>query len=465
MARDEQHVPSLTRRELLRVGGVTLVGGFLQTFNPVNVHAQRKVKPMGTARQVLFVNIEGGMSQIDTLDAREGPWTPSDFDIRSFSNGVKLPYGLMPTVADVLDKITVVRSLGSWDAVHGRAQYYIQTGHPMNLALAKEVPAIGAVVAYELAQSRKPSDSLPPYVAFNSDGNQAGLVNQGFLSAEFGPMSLRVGDGPPDLVPRGGLSETLARRWERLQELDRAFRGDNAVTDRTFTNYHEYYRSAWAIMNDPRVSEIFTISDDDKARYGTSSLGNSLVLARNLLRADAGTRFIMASHGGWDHHSDIYKEKSRNHQVLIKELDRALGTLIRDLDSVPSRQNPDRTLLDETLIVAISEFGRVPGPLTDTRHGREHHIHAHAGIFAGGGIKRGAVIGQTDEAGAEIADAGWAEARPIYMEDVACTIYSALGIDWTKRIQNTPSGRAFHYVEPASGTKYVGFEPVQELFA
>ena len=463
MARHQQNVPSLTRRELLRVGGVTLVGGFLQTFKPTNVHAQRKVTPMGTARQVIFVNIEGGMSQIDTLDAREGPWTPAGFDIRTVKNGVTLPFGLLPTVAGVLDKVTVVRSLGSWDAVHGRAQYYIQTGHPMNLALAKEVPAIGAVVAYELAGSRTASDSLPPYVAFNSDGNQAGLVNQGFLSAEYGPMSLRVADGPPDLVPHEGAGETLARRWNRLQQLDRALRGGAAV-DQSFTNYHEYYRSAWAIMNDPRVSAIFTITDEDKTRYGASALGNSLALARNLVRADAGTRFIMASHGGWDHHSDIYREKTRSHQVLIKELDRALGTLIADLDSTPSRRNPGRTLLDDTLVVAMSEFGRVPGPITETRQGREHHIQAHSGIFAGGGILRGAVVGKTDQAGGEIVDAGWAEARPIYMEDVACTVYSALGIDWTKRIQNTPSGRAFHYVEPASGTKYVGFEPVQELF-
>jgi hypothetical protein len=107
----------------------------------------------------------------------------------------------------------------------------------------------------------------------------------------------------------------------------------------------------------------------------------------------------------------------------------------------------------------------VPGAITDTRKGREHYIRVHCGMFAGGGVKRGAVIGATDSAGGEIADAGWAGKRPIYMEDVACTIYSALGIDWTKRVTNTPSGRAFHYIEPSSGTKYVGFQPVDELFA
>ena len=113
----------------------------------------------------------------------------------------------------------------------------------------------------------------------------------------------------------------------------------------------------------------------------------------------------------------------------------------------------------------MSEFGRVPGPITETRQGREHFIDVHAGMFAGGGVKGGAVMGRTDEQGAQIADPGWSGGRSIYMEDIACTIYSALGIDWAKTVQNTPSGRAFHYVDPASGTKYVGFKPVQELFA
>jgi hypothetical protein len=456
--------PTLERRELLRIGGISLVGGFLHGFAPFNVVASAQAKPRATARNVLFVNIDGGMSQIDTFDAREGAWTPASFDVRRYPNGVVLPYGLLPTMAGVLDKVTVVRSLGSWDAVHGRAQYYIQTGHPLNLALAKEVPAIGAVVAHELAADRKASDSLPPYVAMNMEGNQAGLINQGFLPASAGPMNLRVSsDGPPEMIPRDGVSETLARRWERLQEIDGGLR--QGGSDRSFSDYHEYYRSAWAIMNDPRIGGIFTIADEDKKRYGSSGLGNSLILARNLLQADAGTRFILASHGGWDHHSDIYKENTRNHQVLIRELDQALGSVIRDLDSTPSRHQAGRTLLDDTLVIAMSEFGRVPGPITETRGGREHHIKVHAGVFAGGGIARGAVIGRTDEAGGDIADAEWSARRPVYMEDVACTIYSALGIDWTKKVQTTPSGRAFHYVEPASGTRFVGFKPVEELFA
>jgi hypothetical protein len=455
--------PTLARRELLRIGGVSLVGGFLQGFAPRNVSAAAQARPLATARNVLFVNIDGGMSHIDTFDAREGAWTPAGFDFRRFSNGVTMPQGWLPTMAGLLDRIAVVRSLGSWDAVHGRAQYYVQTGHPLNLALAKEVPAIGAVVAHELAGTRKASDSLPPFVAMNMEGNQAGLINQGFLSAEVGPMNLRVGtDGPPDMIPRDGVSDVLARRWERLQDIDRSLRTGGA--EKNFTDYHEYYRSAWAIMNDPRIGRIFTLPDEDRKRYGNSGLGNSLILARNLLQADAGTRFILASHGGWDHHSDIYRDNTRSHQVLIRELDLALGHVIGDLGRTPSLHRQGRTLLDDTLVVALSEFGRVPGPITETRKGREHHIKVHAGVFAGGGVTRGAVIGRTDETGGEIAAAGWSARRPIYMEDVACTIYSALGIDWTKRIETTPSGRAFHYVEPASGTRFVGFKPVNELF-
>jgi hypothetical protein len=457
------NIPLLTRRELLRVGGISLIGGYLNAFRPHNVRAQARVRPAATARQVLFINIDGGMSQVDTLDAKEGPWTPNYFDIRSFPNDLKLPHGLFKNLPDVLDKVTVVRSMAAWDVVHGRAQYYIQTGHPLNLALAKEVPAIGAVVCHELAKYRRPTDSLPAYIAMNLAGNQAGLINQGFLPAEFGPMSLAVGDGPPNLAPQKGMEETFRRRWERLQQLDGSLRGGTHA-DRSFADYHDYYRGAWAIMNDPRVPEVFTISDEDKKRYGSSAIGNCLVLARNLFKADAGTRFIMASHGGWDHHGNIYKENTRNHPVLIRELDAAFTSLVKDLDATPSKHAPGKTLLDETLVIAMSEFGRTPGPLSETRAGREHYMQVHSGMFAGGGVRRGAVVGRTDEHGGKIVDFGWSERRPIYMEDVACTIYSALGIDWLKTIENTPSGRSFHYVEPASGTKYVGFKPVPELF-
>jgi uncharacterized protein (DUF1501 family) len=463
----KRHKPlQLTRRSLLQVAGVNVIGGAVTAFAPRNVEAAGKGEPIGTARQVLFLNLDGGMSQVDTFDAKECAWTPDTFDLRTYPNDLKLPYGLMPNLTGLLDKLTVVRSMAAWDAVHGRAQYYIQTGHPLNQALAKEVPAIGAVVCHELAKTRKPSDTLPPYIAMNMAGNQAGLINQGFMSAEFGPLALAVGaEGPPSLAPDKSGAAAMRRRYERLQQLDASLRKGEKGRDRSFTDFNEYYRGAWSIVNDPRVAGIFSITPEERSRYGGSSIGNSLVLARNLFRADAGTRFVLASHGGWDHHGDIYKDKTRNHLVLIRELDAALSNLIRDLEASPSATTKGKSLLDETLIVAMSEFGRTPGALSATRAGREHFIHLHSGLFAGGGVRRGAVIGKSDDLGSKVVDPGWSGGRPIYMEDIACTIYSALGIDWTKKITSTPSGRAFHYVEPASGTQYVRFQPVKELFS
>src|SRR5262249_15758353 len=261
MKHNERKIPMLTRRELLRVGGGALVGGYLNAFRPFNVRAQEIVKPMRTARQGLFINIEGGMSQIDSLDAKEGPWTPSYFDIRSFPNDLKLPVGLFKSLPGVLDKITIVRSFTAWDAVHGRAQYYIQTGHPLNLALAKEVPAIGAVVCHELANQRRPTDSLPSFVSMNMAGKKARRRNPGVFSAGYAPLRLSVGDGAPNLAPQKGMEETFKRRWERLQQLDSTLRGGNGHPDRAFADYHEYYRGAWAIMNDARVPEVMTITD------------------------------------------------------------------------------------------------------------------------------------------------------------------------------------------------------------
>lgn len=452
----------MTRREFARAAGISLCGGFAPAFRPANAWALDSATPRASAKQVLFINLEGGMSQVDSFDAKEGPWTPDGFDIRACGDGLKLPVGLMPRLAAMIDKTAVVRSMAAWDALHGRAQYYLQTGHPLNVSLAKEVPAIGAVICHELASQRRADDSLPAYITMNMAGNQAGLVGPGFLPASAGPLNLTTGKEPVRLSPTGEAAKGLDRRYQRLQRLDGALRQG---ADRRYADYHEYYAGAWRMMHDTRLRQVLEIGPDDRRRYGATAIGSSLVLARNLILADAGARCLLISHGGWDHHSDIYKPDTRNHQVLLGELDSALASLIEDLGEARSRADASQTLLDETLIVCMGEFGRTPGAISETRQGREHYIHAHCGLFAGGGVRAGTVIGATDEAGGAIVDFGWSPGRPVYMEDIACTIYSALGIDWTKVVEETPSGRAFHYVEPASGTTYIEFQPVQELFA
>jgi uncharacterized protein (DUF1501 family) len=172
----------------------------------------------------------------------------------------------------------------------------------------------------------------------------------------------------------------------------------------------------------------------------------------------------------WDHHSGIYGADTRradgyatSHKGVSLELDSALSPLLDDLSE---RKRADgRSLLDETLVVAMGEFGRTPGPLT-VINGRDHYPTAFSALFAGGGVKGGRVLGKTDEMGAQVVDGGWHAKRPIYPEDVAVTIYSAMGIDWSKRVQETPSGRTFYYVEPITATNEImHFQEVSEFFS
>ena len=186
----------------------------------------------------------------------------------------------------------------------------------------------------------------------------------------------------------------------------------------------------------------------------------------------AGTRYILVNQGGWDHHGDIYgktgagrMEDTRMRGGLYSncgELDPAFAALIEDLKQLKGQDG--NALLSRTLVMVMGEFGRTPGKLTDIK-GRDHWPAVRCGLFAGAGIRGGRVIGETDAQGGKITKFDWHKNRPIYPEDVTATIYSALGIDWGKKIEATPSGRAFEYVEPMSGTSYIGSTEIKELWS
>jgi uncharacterized protein (DUF1501 family) len=210
------------------------------------------------------------------------------------------------------------------------------------------------------------------------------------------------------------------------------------------------------------IAKVLTINPEERKGYGASSLGDACILARNLLTADAGTRHILIQHEGWDFHANIYdKSKPSNHYTVSRELDGALSSLLTDLRQI--RTKDGSSLLDKTMVVVMGEFGRTVGDLTVNK-GRDHNRFASTALFAGGGVKGGQIIGATDETGGKVADPGWDKERSIYTEDVTATMYSALGIDWTKKITDTPSGRAFEYLEPASGTTFVDFGEIGPLF-
>lgn len=451
----------LTRREMFRLGSAAATGSyFLPLIKPHNVRAASKVSPRGSARFAIFVMLDGGQSHVDAWDLKEHQWTPQDFDIREIQPGVKWPMALYPKLAKMMDKYALIRSAAAWDAVHGRAQYYVQAAHPLNLALKKELPPMGAVVASEYATRRRESDSLPPYVAINVTASQAGLLPSGFLPAAYSPFHLNTTTDLSAFSPDPEGKKELLRRWELLKTFDDRLRGDPSLQAKAFRDYNDHYEGATRLMADPRSAAVFRFSAEDKTRYGNSTTGDAAILARNLIEADAGTNFIFLQQNGWDHHKDIYLKK--NHWDHSVELDNALSALLHDLSA--TRRPNGKTLLEETLVFCLGEFGRTPGPLNTGLNGRDHYPNCYTVLAAGGGIKGGKIIGKTDEMGAKVVEPQWAGKRPIYMEDIATTVYSALGIDWTKTLTNTPSGRTFYYVEPLSATQVIVNKEIGELF-
>ena len=148
--------------------------------------------------------------------------------------------------------------------------------------------------------------------------------------------------------------------------------------------------------------------------------------------------------------------------MMCHDIDNALAALLDDLESTTDADGS--RLIDKTLVVAMGEFGRTVGPL-DGLKGRGHNPKAGIALLAGAGVQGGQVIGATDETGGKVAEPGWHRNRSIYPEDVLTTIYSTLGIDWTKKITATPSGRDFEYIEKISPKGAMRFDEVSELFA
>ena len=452
--------PQLTRRDFFRVGGVGVAGyTLLPTLQPYNVEASSRVKPRNTAEFVIFLFLEGGPSQVDTFDIKEGPWTPPDFDVRTVGPNLRMPYGLMPKLAEMKDEYAIVRSFEAWESAHARGQYYIQVGHVFSPARLKEMPSVGSIVAYELQSQREESDFLPPFVAMNYN---TALVGSGMLPATYAPMAMFTKGELPFLMAEEE-KPTFQRRRDFLDRLDAVLRTGEVSRGRLMEDYADFYQSSYEILDAPEVASIFSVTPEDHERYGNSVTGDACAIARNLVEADAGTRFIAVSQGGWDLHGGAYDKEAKNNQyTLCWDLDSALSSLITDLET--RKDEEGRTLLDKTLIVAMGEFGRTPGELTLGK-GRDHHRYAGVALFAGAGVAGGKIIGATDDLGSKVTEPGWQWKRSMYPEDVVCTIYSALGIDWSTKITETPSGRAFYYIENLSPLGAMMFDEVGELFA
>lgn len=447
--------PDLSRRGFLQLGTTGLVASwFLKSPAAAWAAESAQVTPRNTARNVIFVFMPGAPSQVDTWDLKEGAWTPADFAPAGFGGGLRFPAGLMPNLANRLGDLAIVRSMKSQALVHGLGQTWLQISRNPTGATGSEAPNIGAVAALELENQRGPSDVLPAFLSLNTP---AGLSGAGYFPSTFAPFVVQpTANGLASLTHPDGAAR-LQTRWNDLSQLDAALRAGQPLGSDP-ADAVNFYQQAKVLVDTPEVSTLFQYSTADSQRYGNSTFGNACLVAKQLLAGGRGARFVMASVGGWDMHSNIYSRTGTSLYSQMGQVDPALASLIGDLKAAPGR-TPGRTLFDETLIVMAGEFGRTVGTLNG-QAGRDHFA-LYSAVFAGGGVKGGQVIGATDAAGGVITDSGVTGRTELRAEDLACTVYSALGIDWTTMRHDDPLGRGFEYVPNAAAGVYA---PIDRLF-
>jgi hypothetical protein len=431
----------LTRRQLIRSTASLLASQYaLRAGVP---ESPRLVTPRSTADAIIFINLNGAPSHVDTFDFKPGAWTPHDFNPQSGSGGITLSQKIFPSLLRQSRHLALLRSIEGYEGAHERGQFNLQTGHRANPAFNAETPNIGAVIAAELPSA----GPFPPFLSLN------GLPTEGgkFLDGRFEPVQPLLNDTGFNLLKHEYFGAESARifdsRYSLLEKLDAAVRQN--PYDPLLRNHAAFYALAKGMMYNDSVVDVFRVAFDEYQRYGDSEFGRACVVARNAVRAGNGVRFVSIQSDGWDMHVDVYGQLARKG----RELDLGLGNLIADLDASGH--------LSRVLIVAMGEFGRTPGAL-NSRGGRDHHKDAVCALLAGGGLRGARTLGRTDNIGNKIVEPGWRANRPVRLEDLIATFYSALGIDWTKSRLDTPSGRKFQYVP---GAELGDYEPVEELFA
>ncbi|MEW6736265.1 MAG: DUF1501 domain-containing protein [Acidobacteriota bacterium] len=442
-----------SRRQFFQLAGLGLTGFFFTPVAcPLEVFAQSSAELINTARYCIFIHLDGAPSHVDTFDLKEGSWTPGDFQPTTFGR-IRWPKGLLPRLAEQLSDISLVRSMSAWALEHSLAQRWSQIGRNPANVFSSVAPNIGAVVALEYESRRTESQKLPSFIALNTNN----VAEQGYFAPRFAPFKVTTApEGLPGAAHPEG-EERFLRRFQLLNSLDQEIR-TNKVLGKEADAMIAAYQQARGLMYESDILKLFQYAGRDLVNYGNNPFGNACLVARNLINANLGTHFIQINLGGWDNHSGIYGSTGIYESAGL--LDTGLGQLITDLNALPSKTEKGKTLLDETLIVAMGEFGRTVGQLNNFS-GRDHYLQM-AALLVGGGVRGGRVIGATDSLGARTVDPGWSRGVDIRPEDIFSTIYSAMGIDPNTIRTDDPLRQRFEYVPFARDGIYA---PITELFS
>ena len=418
-----------TRRQFLASAARACLGVTAGALASPLASALGQSPPASTAKakHVIYLFMDGGMSQLDTFDPKPGREVQGPTGvIQTALPGVQLSEHF-PKLAAQLNKLCLVRSMTSETGAHAPGAYLMRTSY-------KEVntarhPGLGSWTQKILG---KLNEQLPGSVVI---GNSARHPGPGFLDARFGPVP--IADpiaGLQNTKPPSYLSESrFDRRMQLAGEFDGAFQ--KKYNHREVRAYSELYEEAIKLLKSEDL-KAFDIAQEPASAYeayGESPLGKGCLLARRLV--ENGVRFVEVSYGSWDMHRDCFQSLPEPTAAL----DQSLTALLADLES--------KSLLDETLVVVATEFGRSPKVNENT--GRDHHPGAFTCLLAGGGIRGGQVFGSSDSDGRSV------KTDRLGVQDFNATIAHALGLPITKEFMS-PAGRPFKVA--AEG------KPVMKLF-
>jgi hypothetical protein len=407
---------ALHRRDFLRQAGLAGTGLAAASVLPLASSARESDAPlpMGKAEHCIMIWLGGGACHIDMWDPKRlgdakakkpGSYYPA---IDTAIPGTQVCEHL-PRCAAVLDRFNIIRTVHH-EVIdeHAAATNRMHTGRPTSGTVI--YPSIGSIVAH---QRGAVGEGVPAYILIGYPNVTRG---PGFLGAKYNYVYLTdTQSGPSGFTLPPDVSVDRQSRRERLLAEVRGDYLGRAAGAKTARDYDATIAEAMRLSG-PQFMQVFQLDsepDDLREAYG-SEFGQRCLLARRLVQS--GVRFIEVSHNlnfingtGWDTHND----GQLNQHLLIQELDKALATLVLDLE----RQR----LLDKTLIFVATEFGRPAG--FDGGGGRGHHSRSFSVVLAGGGLQNGKTIGATDELGMKI------ESRPVSVPDLHATIHCALGID------------------------------------
>lgn len=423
-----RHFMNLAARSMLGVRVMPYLGGLAGLLSRAD---GAPAVPGATASNVIYLFMSGGMSHLDTFDPKPrrkelmGPTTA----LASKADGIQVT-NFLPYTAGVMDKVCVINSMTSVNGAHEHGQYILHTSYPKRGTILH--PSLGAWV---IKLGGKVKQDIPGFVAIDTPAEYSG---GGFFGSTFGAAP--IGD------PKEGLQDS----HQAPGVSDDDFRRRLALADRLNRTFHEHfphpdvgayrslYEEAVRLMKskDLRAFNLEEETATTKELYGVSRFAQGCLLARRLV--EHGVRFIEVTLGGWDTHFDNFTAV----EARCQDFDQAYAALLTDLAA--------RGLLEKTLVVVGTEFGRSPEIQQQNRGGRDHHPSAFSCLLAGGGVKGGFKYGETDGNGSRV------RSNPVQIVDLNATIASALGLDLTKKLES-PSRRPFTLADQG--------KPVLQVFA